>query len=115
MAIVVTSPVVKVGFIANAVSTDISGAETILAAVGGKSIKIRHLTINVEDVLTVTVGEGITGAAVTTSLIGPVSLPANGSLQWDFNPLMELTLGTALTCDASGAGNICIFAQGIIE
>jgi hypothetical protein len=106
---------VKVGFIANATLANANGGETILAAVSGKSIKVRHLTINSSDALTVTIGEGITGAGVTTALIGPVALPANGSLQWTFNPLMELTLSTALTCDASGAGNICVFVQGVIE
>ena len=115
MAISVTSPSCKVGFIKNATSADASGCEEIHAAVTGKKIKIRHLTINSDAAITVTIGEGETAGAVTTALIGPISFAANETHQWDFNPLMELTAATSLTVDASGAGNICVFAQGIVE
>ena len=116
MAINVTRPVPKVGFIANATSADASGCEEIMAAVAGKSIKIRHMTVNVTDALTVTIGEGESGpGSVTTALIGPIAMAANSSLQWNFNPLMELTAATSLTVDTSGAGAICIFCQGVIE
>ena len=116
MAITVTSPACKVGFIRNATSADLSGSETILAAVSGKSIKVRHITINSDAAITVTIGEGLSGGgAVATVLIGPIAMAANSSIQWSFNPLMELTAATALTCDASGAGNVCIFVQGVIE
>jgi acetyl-CoA carboxylase alpha subunit len=115
MAIAVTRPVPKVGFIANATSADASACEEIMAAVAGKSIKVRHLTVNTTDALTITIGEGETGGAVTTALIGPIAMAANSSIQWSFNPPMELTAATSLTVDASGAGAICIFVQGVIE
>lgn len=117
MAITVTSPQAKVGFIKNAVSADASGCEEIIAApAAGLCIKVRHLTINNgANAISITIGEGETGGAVTAALIGPVAMAANSSLQWDFNPPMELTAATALTVDASGAGAVCIFAQGVIE
>lgn len=115
MAISVTSPQAKVGFIKNATSADASGCEEIHAAVAGKKIKIRHLTINSGAAITVTIGAGETGGAVTTALIGPVTFATNTSMQWDFNPLLELTAATSLTVDASGAGNICVFVQGVVE
>lgn len=115
MAIATTTPACKVGFIVNATTADASGCETIKAAVTAKKIKIRHLTINSDGAVTVTIGEGETAGAVTTELIGPVQFAANQTMQWDFNPLMELTAATALTVDAGGAANLCIFVQGIVE
>lgn len=116
MSITVTSPASRVGFIKNAVSADASGCEEIIAATHGKQIKIRHLTINNgANAISHTIGEGETGGAVTTALIGPIAMAANSSLQWDFNPPLELTANTALVIDSSGAGAVCVFAQGEIE
>jgi hypothetical protein len=116
MAITVTSPASRVGFIKNATSADASGCEEIIAATSGKRIKIRHLTLNNgANALSHTIGEGETGGAVTTALLGPIAMAANSSLQWDFNPPMELTVATALVIDASGAGAVCVFAQGDIS
>jgi len=115
MAVTVTSPSGKVGFIKNAVSADASGTEEIHAAVASKKIKVRHLTVNSGAAITITIGQGETGGAVTTALIGPVSFAANQSMQWTFNPLMELAANTSLTVDASGAGDVCVFVQGIVE
>ena len=117
MAITVTSPATKIGWLKNAVSADASGCEEIIAApAAGLAIKIRHVTINNgANAISITLGQGETGGAVTTALIGPVAFAANTSMQWTFNPPMELTAATALTVDASGAGDVCIFAQGVIE
>jgi aspartate/methionine/tyrosine aminotransferase len=115
MSITVTNPACKVGFIANGVSANASGCEEVVAAVASKKIKVRHLTVNTDSNITITIGEGETTSAVTTALIGPITFAANSSMQWDFNPPMELTTATALTVDASGSGNICVFAQGVIE
>ena len=114
MAISVTNPNPgKFGWILNATSADASGCEELKAAVAGSSIVVDHLTINVTDAITVTVGAGETGGAVTTALIGPISMAANSSIQWDFYPGgMVLASATSLTVDASGAGNVCIFAFG---
>lgn len=115
MAISVQSPSCKVGFIKNATSADASGCEEIIAAVTGKRIKLRHVTINSTGAITITLGAGETGGAVTAALLGPVAFAANSTLQWDFNPNMVLPVATALTVDSSGAGNILVFVQGVIE
>ena len=117
MAIAVTTPGCKVGFIANGTSADASGCEELVAAVTGKKIKVRHVTFNnlTAGALSFTLGAGETAGEVTAALIGPVSVGANASIQWDFNPLMELPAATALVIDLSGAGAISVFAQGIIE
>ena len=117
MAITVTTPSAKVGFIANGTSANASGCEELVAAVTGKKIKVRHVTFNnlTAGALSFTLGAGKTGGAVTTALIGPISVGANSSIQWDFNPLMELTAATSLTIDLSGSGAISVFAQGVIE
>lgn len=118
MAIALTTPQAgEFGFIVNGVSADASGCEELVAAVSGKSIVVDHLTINVGAALTLTVGQGKTGAAVTAALIGPLSMAENTSIQWDFTTRggMALAPETALTVDTSGAGNVCVFATGRIE
>ncbi len=117
MAITVTTPQPgKFGWIINATSANASDCEELKAApAAGTSIIVDHLTINSTDAISVTIGEGETGGAVTTALIGPIAMAANSSLQWDFPSGMKLTAATSLTVDASGAGAICIFAHGRIE
>ena len=122
MAITVTTPSAgKFGFILNGVSADASGCEELKAApAAGLSIIVDHLTINNgANAIFITIGEGETGGAVTTALIGPIAMAANTSLQWDFISKflggMALTPGTALTVDTSGAGAVCIFVQGRVQ
>ena len=116
MAITKTTPSVAThGFIVNAVSSDASGCEEVLAAVAGKQIKIRFLSISSDAAISITIGEGETGGAVTTALIGPVPFGANQTLRWYFKPYLVLTAGVALVVDTSGPGNICIVVQGVIN
>jgi len=117
MAITVTTPTAKNGFILNATSADASGCEELKAAEVGKSIKVRHLTISNNSVgtLAITVGQEEDTDAVKTALIGPISILTGQTLQWNFNPAMELAAGKALVVDADGAGAICVFAQGEVE
>jgi len=118
MAIAVTTPTPgKFGWIINATSADASGCEELKAApAAGKSIIVDHVTMNNgANAISITIGEGETGGAVTTALIGPISMAANTSLQWDFPNGMVVTAETSLTVDASGAGAICIFARGRVE
>jgi hypothetical protein len=122
MGISITTPTPsKFGFILNAISDDASGCEILKAApVAGLSIIVDHLTINTSAAITVTIGEGKTGGAVTTPLIGPIAMAANSSIQWNFTRGfavrgMSLTAGASLTVDASGAGAICVFVIGRVE
>ncbi len=108
------------GFIVNGVETaDASGCEELKAAPAtGKSIFVDHLTINNGgNAISITIGEGETGGAVTTALIGPIAMAANSSLRFNFTSKggMKLTAATSLTVDASGAGALCIFADGRVE
>lgn len=116
MAISITTPQSgKDGFIINATSADASGCEELKAALAGSSIVVDQLTINNgANAISITIGEGETGGAVTTALIGPIAMAANTSLQFTFPQGMKLTAATSLTVDASGAGTICIFAAGRI-
>lgn len=118
MAIAVTAPVAKSGFVLNATSADASACEELLAAVAGKQIKVRQLTISNNSVgtLNITIGEAeTTPGSVDAAIIGPVSLLTGQTMQWVFNPEIELTVSKSLVVDASGAGAICVFAQGKIE
>ena len=112
---VVTSPSVKFGFIDNATCEDASGCGEIHAAVAGQKIKIKQLTINSTAAIAITIGAGLSGSAVTAALIGPIDFAAKSIIKWNFNPPLELPTATSLTVDSSGAGNIFIFVQGVIE
>ncbi len=119
MAITVTTPQsARSGFILNGVSADVSGCEELKAApAAGVSIIVDHLTINNgANAISVTIGEGESvPGSVDTALIGPIAMAANTSLQFTFPFGMKLTAAKSLTVDASGAGAICIFAQGRVE
>jgi hypothetical protein len=116
MAITVTTPTAKNGFILNATSADASGCEELKAAESGKTIKVRQLTMSNNSVgtLTMTIGGGETGGAVTAALLGPVSLLTGQSMSWTFNPDGSRRKHGPVV-DASGAGAICVFAQGEVE
>lgn len=115
MAIAVTTPTPgKFGWIVNATSADASGCEELKAApAAGISLIVDHLTINNgASAISITIGSGAAAGAVETALIGPIAMAANTSLQFSFPYGMVLTAAKSLTVDASGAGAICIFAQG---
>jgi len=117
MAIAITTPTPgKFGFILNATSADATGCEELKAApAAGSSIAVDHLTINNgANAISITIGSGAAAGAVETALIGPIAMAANTSLQFMFPYGMILTAAKSLTVDASGAGAICIFAQGRI-
>lgn len=118
MAIALTNPVCgNGGFIVNGTSADASGCEELKAGAAGRTILVNHLTINNgASALSHTIGEGeTTPGSVDTALIGPIAMAANTSIQWNFDPPMQLTTGKSLTVDSSGAGAVCIFAMGRVE
>ena len=115
MAIAVTTPTPgKFGWIINATSADATGCEELKAApAAGLSLVVDHLTINNgANAISITIGSGAGAGAVETALIGPIAMAANTSLQFMFPYGMVLTAAKSFTVDASGAGAICIFAQG---
>ena len=103
------------GFNANLTSDDLSGCESIVAAVAGKSIYLERVALSFGAAITVTLGAGETGGAVTAVLVGPIYGAANSTVELVFNRQIKLASATALVADASGAGNITIVAQGYIE
>jgi hypothetical protein len=117
MAIAVTTPGAgKAGWIINATSADASGCEELVAApAAGVSLYVDQLIINNgANAISITIGAGETGGAVTAALIGPIAMAANTSLSFDYTRVggIKVTAATALTVDASGAGAICIHAVG---
>jgi len=118
MAITVTTPTPgKFGFFANGVSADASGVEELVAAVAGKSIYLDHLTVSSDAAISISIGEGETvPGTIDTVHLGPIPFAVNQQMQWNFlNGGMRLTAATSLVVEASGAGNICVFASGRIE
>jgi hypothetical protein len=115
MAIAVTTPTPgKFGWIINATSADATGCEELKAApAAGLSLVVDHLTINNgANAISITVGSGLNVNTCETALIGPIAMAANTSIQFAFPYGMVLTAAKSFTVDASGAGAICIFAQG---
>ena len=102
-------------FAANARSDDISGCEELKAApAAGKKIVLSQILISSDAAITITIGEGETGGAVTTAILGPVQFAANQQIIWKFSQPVALTAATSLTCDASGAANVNIFVEGFV-
>jgi hypothetical protein len=108
----------KFGWHLNFTSANASGCEELMAApAAGLSIYVDHLRISSDAAITVSIGEGesVPGTPDTT-WIGPVPFAVNQSIPWDFrNGGMKLTAAKSLVVDASGAGNICVFASGRVE
>lgn len=106
----------RMGFVANGYSADWSGCEQIVAAVTGKSIYIERVYISSGAAITLTLGAGETGGAVTNELIGPIYMAANSTAAFDyFGRPIKVTAATALVADGSGAGAATIVVQGYIR
>jgi len=116
MAITLTTNSVKGrGFIANGYSADWSGCEEIVAAVTGKSIYIERIYINAHDAEIFTFGAGETTGAVTATVLGPLSCPADTIVEMVFTRPLKVTAATALVVDAASSGDATIIVQGYIE
>lgn len=117
MAVTKVSNVVdRVGFCVNFTSADLSGCEELVAAVASQSIYVESLDISFGAAINVTLGAGETGGTVTTVLVGPIYGAENGfvPLKFEKRPIKVAT-ATALTIDASGAGNITGIVKGYIK
>lgn len=111
-------------FIINAFSADLSGCEEIKAAPAAGQIVLDKLSIicDVKDI-TVTIGAGETGGAVTTVIWGPIPFAAEvtaagyiAGVQVTWEPKYQIWLPatTSLTVDTSGAGNVLVMAEGLV-
>jgi len=101
-------------FFKSATSADASGCEEIVAAPGaGYALVIERLIIHIGDAITVTVGSGETGpGSVEGDKIGPLG-GAAGTYPMDLRERpVQLTTNKSLTFDASGAGTVCVIAEG---
>ena len=107
------------GFALNATSADASGCEELKAApAAGTAIYLTQIEVSCVAAITVTIGAGETGGAVTTVLLGPFNFAATSgspvSLQFRGKGI-KVADATSLTVDASGAGAVQVFAEGYIK
>ena len=110
----VSNTVERHGFLVNGTTADLSGCELLVAAVTGKSIVLERVAVSFGAAITVTIGAGETGGAVTTVLVGPIFGAANTTVELVFTRPIVLAAATALTADASAAGNVTVIAQGFL-
>lgn len=105
------------GFAVNAVTDDASGCEELVAAPGsGKKLVLRQVIISCVAAITITIGAGETGGAVTSPILGPVTFAATSPVAiFNFIRGIVLVANTALTVDASGAGAFTCFVIGDVE
>lgn len=123
----VTNNVAKRGFVVNGNSADLSGCETLVTGVSGKSIYVERVAVSFGAAITVTIGSGETTPTtttttcapgrwdVTTILVGPLYGAANTTVELTFTRPIKVAAATDLTVDASGAGDVTIIVQGFIE
>jgi len=110
-----TNGVSGAGFVANGNSADLSGCETLVAAVTDKSIYIERITINSNTAINYTIGAGETGGAVTAVVLGPIYCAANSTQEFVFTRPIKLAAATALVVDASAGGAATVIVQGYIK
>ncbi len=100
-----------IGAFANGNSADWSGTEEVIAAPTSGSIIVYGVTISSGAAITITIGAGETGGAVTAVLIGPVYLAANATVVMNFTRPILLPATTAVVADGSGAGAATVFVE----
>mgnify|MGYP003153675943 CR=1 FL=1 len=104
------------GFVNFRYGTDISSAEEVIAAVAGKSIYIERLYIHCVDAIDVTVGEGESAGAVTTTFATFEFVATSGSpIDLTFTRPVKLTAATSFVADATGGGKVTIIASGYVK
>ena len=92
---------------------DASGCEAIKAGVASTCMAVKKISIICDANITVTIGAGETGGAVTTKILGPIPFTAEGGqVTHEFINPIKIAANTSLTVDASGAGNLGIIVEG---
>ena len=97
-------------------SSDLSGTEILKAAVAGKSHYVTRLNIYSASAITVTVGGGENSGSLVNTYIGPIPFSTAGphyELAFNDKDAMKILTGIALTIDASGAGAVTVYAEGV--
>ena len=96
-------------------STDVSGCEELLAAVTGKSHYLQKIIIQCASAITVSIGGGETTGALTSTFLGPIPFAATtGNYVQEFSDeALVIGKAVALCIDASGAGNVFVWAEGV--
>ena len=97
-------------------NADWSGCEIAVAksATATESLYLTQLAISSSADLTVNIGAGETGGAVTASgmIAGPVKVNVDIPVVIPFDKPIKLPANTDLVVDASGAGTVTVIAQG---
>lgn len=97
----------------NASSADASGCEAVVAAPGaGYALVIERLIIYIGAAISVTLGEDENAGSVAAALIGPLGGAAGTYVLDCRDRPIQMTTNKALVFDASGAGVVCIYAEG---
>jgi hypothetical protein len=97
----------------NASSADASGCEAIVAAPGaGYALVVERLVIYIGAAISVTLGEDENAGAVAAVLVGPLGGAAGTYVLDCRDRPIQMTANKALVFDASGAGAVCIYAEG---
>jgi len=94
-------------------STDVSGCEELLAAESGKTHYLTKIKVFCASAITVSIGGGETTSALTATFIGPLPFAATSSqysLEFE-EEAMVIGSATALCIDASGGGNVFVWAE----
>lgn len=104
-----TNSVDKYGFVANGYSADLSGGETLVAAVAGKSIYVESVVISTLAAEIITLRDG------AATIIGPIHTAATSAYSMTFHRPIKLTAATALTVIAAGAGETTVIVTGYIK
>ena len=103
-------------------SADLSGCEQIMTMPSGASgIYLERLIIASTEAITVTLGDGETSSALTTDVLGPITLNRDigtpdvevaPAVIFDVNFLRELLFSVDLSIDASGSGTVWGLVEG---
>lgn len=95
-------------------STDVSAGAELKAAVTGKTYYLTKIHIQCASAITVSIGGGVSGGALVATFIGPIPFAATtGDYTEEFpDEAMVIGTSTALAIDASGGGNVYVWAEG---
>ena len=105
--------VYKHGWATNFTSADATGCEEVKAAPSaGTSLYLNGVIMSTDGAITLTLGAGETGGAVTAALVGPITFTANQTIALKFDRPIKVGDATSLTVDAGGVAAVTVYAEG---